>query len=202
MSLHGTPEPLMVCGPSGTGKSYLIELLEKLYPGLIGLVLSTTRRPARTGEVNGVHYHFCEPEAYDRLLTASKLFMSNNIFGNLYGYNTDDVDKVLREGKIPAALVYTPIADQFVKEYRNATRMFLAPPSLEFLEERMKRRGDTPADITKRIAGVKIELEGFKKHRALFPDENIIQIVNDTSVFEAVERVRTRYGLEKVLIHQ
>ncbi len=199
MSLTHIPDPLMICGPSGTGKTYLAELLEKLYPGSIGLVLSTTERSPRTGEIDGRHYHFRDPAGYDELLRSGRLFMSNLIFGSRYGYNLDDVEQVANKGVIPTALVYTPVADQFVRQYPKATRIFLEPPNLEFLEARMKKRGDHLEDIRRRLDGVRVELKAFETHRALFPTENVIKIVDDTSVHEAVERIRVRYKLAGVI---
>lgn len=191
--------PLLIAGPSGVGKTHLAGLLFAQYNDF-GWLLSTTDRAARPTDVPGRDYDIVDTTQYERIRAAQDFFMDNNFFGANYGFRRSDLARILAAGKRPLALVYTPVVHQFMAAYPDTHALFLEPdPNVgdELLAQRMRDRGDAEKNIEGRIRGRREELEAFERQRHLFKD--VVRIVDNTSVQEAIQRIEARYQLKKVL---
>ncbi|KAJ2801884.1 guanylate kinase [Coemansia helicoidea] len=175
MSAASGRRPVVVFGPSGTGKSTLLKRLFAEHPAEFGFSVSNTTRNPRAGEVNGKDYHFVSREQFLEAVARSEFIEHAEFSGNMYGTTVRAVKDVAEAGK-------TCILDidvQGVKSVKDtdlgARFVFVAPPSEEELERRLRSRGtDDEASILKRLQAAKSELEYGNQ-----PGSCDIKIVND-----------------------
>ena len=175
----------MVTGPSGVGKGTLIRSLCREFPDL-RLAVSATTRPPRAGEEGGSDYHFLTPEEFERRVQAGEFLEHATYAGNRYGTlrsETEDEPVVLE--------IEVQGARQVREALPAAIQVFIAPPSVEALRERLLQRGtDAPEVIRKRLAVAEEELRAQEE----FPHV----IVNDdlrAAVRELVELVARMWRL-------
>ncbi|KAJ2444052.1 guanylate kinase [Coemansia sp. RSA 2337] len=159
MSL-ASKKPIVVFGPSGTGKSTLLKRLFAEYPTEFGFSVSNTTRKPRTGETNGVDYHFLSREDFIAAIELKKFIEHAEFSGNMYGTTVQAVKDVADSGRI----CILDIDVQGVKSVKNtdlgARFVFVAPPSEEELERRLRSRGtDDESSILKRLDAAKSELD-------------------------------------------
>nr|CAB3254186.1 estradiol 17-beta-dehydrogenase 11 [Phallusia mammillata] len=145
--------PVVFSGPSGTGKSTLLNLLFKEFPSAFGFSVSHTTRKPRPGEEDGKHYHFTTLEQMQTEIKQGKFIEHAQFSGNMYGTSIMAVEDVLKQKKI----CLLDIDEQGVKSIKktniNPLYIFVAPPSLEALRERLKSRGtESEETIEKRMA--------------------------------------------------
>ena len=145
------PSPLVLCGPSGSGKSTLMKLLMEEYGEYFGFCVSHTTRQPRPGEVDGKDYHFTSRDEMTRLI-ADKEFIENAEFsGNLYGTSKTAVQDVLDSGKICILDIDTQGVRAVKKTSLKPRYVFMKPPSLKVLEQRLRARGtETEQSLAKR----------------------------------------------------
>lgn len=154
--------PLIVCGPSGAGKGTLIKKLRAAFPGRFGVSVSHTTRAIRPGEVDGVHYYFVDRDAMQKRVDAGDFVEHAEVHGHLYATSKQAVETVQENGLI----CIIEIDIQGVKKlkesgsWKDAIFLFIAPPSLELLEQRLRGRGtETEERIATRLTNAKIEME-------------------------------------------
>ena len=178
------PPPLLlvVSGPSGAGKdSVLARLAEK---GLgFRRVPTVTTRPPRPEERDGVDYRFLTQEEYDRLLAGSGLLEHAEVYGLRYGVPKDPIREALARGDDVVIRVDVQGASTLRRLIPEAVLVFLAPASLEELEERLRRRRtDDEAVLRRRLETARREME----QRGLF---DYVVVNADGRLEEAVERL-------------
>ena len=145
----------MITGPSGVGKGTLIRRLLERCPGLQLSVSATTREP-REGEVNGREYHFLSRPDFDQRVDGAEFIEHAEYAGNRYGTLRSELER-------PAAGIVLEIEIQGARQVREtlpeAIQVFIAPPSLEDLEERLKgRASDSEAQIRRRMDVAPVEM--------------------------------------------
>ncbi|GLV39365.1 uncharacterized protein CBL_13242 [Carabus blaptoides fortunei] len=168
--------PLLVCGPSGSGKSSLLQkLLKKYSDNFVFSVSHTTRKP-RQGEENGVHYHFTDKVTMQKSIDKGE-FIENAVFcGNMYGTSKDSVFKVLDSGKVCILDVDVQGAKQVKQTDLNPVMIFIRPPSVKELEKRLRARNtETEESLSARLNVAEQEIEyGLKPnnfHRIIINDD-------------------------------
>lgn len=138
------PMLVVVSGPSGVGKSTIVAELARRHPQVVPIVTATTR-PRREGEVAGVHYHFMDAETFTHLRDEGELLESAEVHGHWYGTPLDQIRGILRAGR-DAVLTIDP---QGAREVRrlvpDALLIFVMPPSIEALDDRLTGRGSEDA---------------------------------------------------------
>ncbi|KAI0272630.1 guanylate kinase [Gloeopeniophorella convolvens] len=179
--------PLVLSGPSGTGKSTLLKRLFGEHPGLFAFSVSHTTRAPRPGEVNGSHYHFVTRDEFNSLLSQGGFVEHAEFSGNLYGTSKQAISTIIESGK----RCILDIEVQGVRQIRNTdlnpVYCFIAPPSLSTLRERLVGRGtEAQAAVEKRLKTAFLEIDYAK-----VPGAHDCIIVNDNldrayELFEAV----------------
>jgi guanylate kinase len=157
---------LVIAAPSGTGKSSLTRALLAAEPEL-GLSVSVTTRAPRPGEVDGKHYYFRTAAEFEVLRASGGLLEWAHVFGRetLYGTPRAPVEAALARGQ---DMIFT-IDWQGFRQMRAALAedvvgVFLLPPSLPALEERLRLRGqDSEAEILQRMASTQSEMEHYSE---------------------------------------
>src|SRR5438874_13824927 len=147
------PNPLLVVisAPSGTGKTTLCEQLLKARPNLTRAITCTTRDP-RPGERDGVDYYFLDAATFLKRVQAGNFLEHATVHGNSYGTLKSEVLGKLRQGKdvilnvdVQGAAAIRAAADSDPELKRTLVTVFLAPPSMAALEQRLKKRGQDSA---------------------------------------------------------
>ena len=161
----------VITGPSGVGKGTLITELRRRHPELALAVSATTRRP-RDGEVDGVDYHFMSEAEFDRRLAAGEFVEHAAYAGHRYGTLRFELERRARGGAPVVLEIELQGARQIRERMPDAVEIFIAPPSIEALAQRLAARGKDDA------AGVERRLDIARRELAA-RDEFPVEIVND-----------------------
>ena len=172
---------IIISGPSGVGKGTVIEKLRKEDSSL-GFSVSATTRAPREGEINGVNYHFVSREQFEEMINNGEMIEYTCYNGNFYGTPKSSVEDVISRGFNIILDIEVEGAANMKKEFPQATSIFILPPDIETLYDRLKGRGTEDEEtINKRIARAREELE--------FQHNYDFRVINDT-VDEAVAEIR------------
>ncbi|MBQ2945800.1 MAG: guanylate kinase [Clostridia bacterium] len=149
----------VISAPSGTGKGTVIAELLKRDENLYYSVSMTTRSP-RAGEENGVSYHFVTRETFLEKLKNNEILEYTEYCDNFYGTPLDILEQKMSEGKNCLLEIDVVGAENIRKMRKDAVLLFIAPPSMEELERRLRKRGtETDEVIAKRLAAANSEME-------------------------------------------
>ncbi len=176
---------VVITGPSGVGKGTLIRSLRTRMPELQLSVSATTRRP-RTGETQGVDYHFMTPQEFEQHVAAGDFVEYADYAGARYGTLRSELDTRSASGGPVVLEIEVQGARQVREQMPEAVQVFIAPPSVDALRARLVGRGsDAPEQIEARLRTAEQELAA--------QDEFAHVVVNDRledAVEELVEIVR------------
>lgn len=155
----GTKKLFVISGSSGVGKGTVLKGFLEKNPNFMLSISCTTRAP-RKGEVDGVNYFFLTKEEFQNCIDNDKFLEWAEFAGNRYGTKKKYIKQCLEEGKDIILEIDTQGALQVKKQMPEAVLIFICPPSLETLENRLRgRHTEDEATIQKRLQEVKIELE-------------------------------------------
>lgn len=172
----------IVSAPSGTGKTTLVE---KLVPGLPDLTMSRsyTSRAARTGEADGIDYHFISRERFEGMIARREFLEWADVFGNLYGTSAVDTERALETGRDLVLVIDVQGARQVRRLRPDSVGIFVLPPSLEALARRLRGRSKDPEPAMVR------RLEVARHEVGCFLDYDYV-VIND-ELDAAVERLKS-----------
>jgi guanylate kinase len=168
--VEGAPGALLVIisGPSGVGKDTIIEALRRRpREHDYHFVVTFTTRAARPGEVDGVSYHFLSPERFHELKAAGELLEATNVHGNWYGTPRSQVTQALASGRDVILKIDVQGAQTIKKRIPDAVLIFVVPPSLETLFQRLKARATESVDeleLRQRNAAVELARQDDYDH--------------------------------------
>ncbi|KAL3490881.1 guanylate kinase-domain-containing protein [Aspergillus germanicus] len=190
--------PVVVSGPSGTGKSTLLKRLFDEYPDTFGFSISHTTRSPRPGEQHGREYYFTTKEDFLDLVSKNGFIEHAQFGGNFYGTSVAAVKEIAAKEKICILDIEMEGVKQVKKTDLNARFLFLAPPSVEELERRLRGRGtETDESLEKRLNQAKNELEFSKQPGA--HDKIVVNDDLDTAYKELRDFIVDggRFGFEQ-----
>ncbi|HHC07123.1 MAG TPA: guanylate kinase [Actinobacteria bacterium] len=175
------PRLIVVSGPSGVGKSSIVEAVRDRTGA--GFSVSATTRPPRSGERDGVDYHFVGDDEFDALVAEDRLLEWAVYGGHRYGTLRREVEALLGEGRDVILDIENEGAKQVKERFPEAVAIFVLPPSLAELERRLRRRGDTPGEEIAR----RLELAAAQMAEApRVYDHIVVNDVLDAAVDEVV----------------
>ena len=185
-----TPPPLLavISGPSGVGKDALMSAL--LAGDEFARPVTMTTRPPRPGEVDGVHYVFASSEAFEAAIRSGDLVEHAEVHGRLYGTPRTQLRAALGSGRDVLLQVDVQGAIAIRESIAEARLLFIAPESLDQIEQRLRERGTDPAELARRLASARAELE----QQAAF-DAVIVNVEGDLD--GTVARVRAWVARER-----
>ena len=176
----------IIAAPSGAGKTSLVNELLKRDPRLV-LSISQTTRPARPGEIDGQHYHFISEAAYEHMVDNGGFMEHARVFDHYYGTNRNSVALQLETGHDVILEIDWQGARQVRFAFPDCCLIFIIPPSLEALRERLTGRGQDSAEvIQRRMRDAQAEISHWAEFDQLVVNENfdtaleeLLTIIND-----------------------
>jgi len=180
----------IVSAPSGGGKTSLVKaLLEAEHE--VKLSVSYTTRPARPGEMNGRDYHFVAPAEFERMLEAGEFLENAVIYGNRYGTSRKWIAEQLRDGCDILLEIDWQGAQQVRKLMAGNVSVFILPPSLEVLEQRLKGRSqDSPEVVARRLAAARQEIGHVGEFDYVIINEDFNRAAQDLISIIRAERLK------------
>lgn len=165
---------MVLSGPSGAGKSSLVaKIIDQIGPTYFSI--STTTRPMREGEVEGIHYHFVSVEEFKREIEEEMFLEYAVVHGNYYGTSLGAVKNALKEGKLVIFDIDVQGHDAVQNRLSDiTTSVFITTPTLEELKRRLHSRStDSEEVIHKRIEMAKREVQRISEYDFLVVNDNL-----------------------------
>ena len=179
---------MVISAPSGAGKTTLCKRLLAEFSDL-RFSVSCTTRPARKGEKDGRDYHFISVEDFTRRQANSEFVEWEEIYGHLYGTLKRDIEDIITRGHDVILDVDTKGARNVKEQYPWGIFVFIMPPSVEVLKERLKKRGSETDDI------IKVRFD--KAMEEIRANEWYDYVVFNDMVHDSVNIMRSVYIAEK-----
>jgi len=168
------PRLIVLSAPSGAGKSTICQRLVAEFPQ-IQLSISTTTRPQRPAEMDGVHYHFVNQQTFEQKIAKNDFAEWAEVHGNRYGTAVATIEDFLKQGKHVLFDIDVQGAMNLRKRYGKRTLLvFILPPSMEELRSRLEgRKSDAPAVIEKRMKNAYSEVGWSKQFDHQITNDNL-----------------------------
>lgn len=171
------------------GKDTLIERMSELGHNHHFTVTATTRKP-RPGEEDGVNHHFLERDEFINMIARDELLEWAEVYGNYYGVPKQQVSEALARGQHVLIRVDVQGARRLRQLLPEALQIFVMPPSMDALRNRLKARGvNTPSDMETRMQAASTEIEESKEF-------DYCVINEENHLDEAVEQVSAIFDQE------
>jgi guanylate kinase len=181
----------VITAPSGAGKSSLIKALLKDDPSL-RLSVSYTTRPPRPGEQNGREYHFVDEREFLAMRDRGEFLESAEVHGNRYGTAKRVIGEALERGHDLLLEIDWQGAQQVRTLIASSVSIFILPPSLASLRERLEKRGqDSPAVIARRIDAAREEMRHCGEFDYVIINQDFAEAVDDLAAIVRASRLRT-----------
>lgn len=190
---------LVVSAPSGAGKSTLCDRLLAEHPFMTRSVSCTTRAP-RGAEVDGRDYHFLSPAEFNRRVAAGLFLEHATVHGNQYGTLRSTVEEGLKAGKDVLLVIDVQGAASVRQSVRNLggilgqsyVDIFVSPPSLQALRERLEKRGEDAAEvIERRLANAQGEMARAGEYQYRVVNDQLDRAYNELKAIIHAEHART-----------
>ncbi len=186
----------VLSAPSGCGKTTIVKRVMAALPELVFSVSHTTREP-RPGEVDGKNYHFVDESTFRQLSQQEPTAFLEwaQVHGNFYGTSRDEV---LRQQQLGKDVILDIDVQGTRQVQRNASpvTVFIAPPSLEELEFRLRKRGtESEETIALRLANAKEEMKAVDDYQYLIVNDRLEEAVESLRSIFIAERSRQRRSL-------
>ena len=179
----------IVSAPSGAGKTSMLSQARQQLPDL-RVAVSHTTREARAGEIDGQHYHFIAKHEFDQMQAAGDFVEHAEVFGNHYGTSRQSIDALLQAGLQVVLEIDWQGARQIRSIYPHAKSIFILPPSLAILEQRLIARDqDSQAVIAARMNEAMDEMKHYADYDYLIINDDLQRALHDLiTIFESPDR--------------
>ena len=179
----------VLAAPSGGGKTSLVRALLEREPGM-RLSISYTTRPPRPGEKDGVDYHFVDEAKFNALQAAGEFLEHAYVHGNWYATSATWLLHEIEAGHDVLLEIDWQGAQQVRRLIPEAVHIFILPPSLASLKERLEKRGqDTPEVIARRIEAAREEMRHCGEFDYVIMNQDFARAVDDLSVIVRAARL-------------
>ena len=164
---------IIISGPSGVGKTTLYKAVLKRFPDVLYSVSHTTRKP-RYDEQQGVDYHFISEVDFKKRIQEGRWAEWAVVHGHYYGTSADFLNKGLSSGHDILLDIDVQGTMQILKHFPDSITVFLLPPSMDDLKNRLRLRGsDSGPDIEKRLLNAKKEMEKKDTYRYVVVNDHL-----------------------------
>lgn len=187
--------PVVLSAPSGVGKTTIARRLMALRSD-VGYSVSCTTREPRAGEATGVDYHFLSEDEFVTRRDAREFAEWAEVHGRLYGTLRSEVMRVMDDGRHVIMDIDVQGAAQFAKSFPDSVLVFVLPPSVDALVERLRSRNtESDAQLATRLRNAHSELQQAGQYHHIVVNDNLDKAVSQVSAIIDVE------GLNRSRIH-
>ncbi|ABB15039.1 MULTISPECIES: guanylate kinase [Carboxydothermus] len=191
---------VVVSGPSGAGKGTICQEIRKRNPNLFYSISATTREK-RVGEIDGVHYYFIDRQQFEKMIANDEFLEWADVYGNYYGTPKKPVFEALARGQDVILEIDIKGARQVKKTYPEGVFVFILPPSISILEERLRKRGtDKEEIIVKRMQMAWEEIANCDWYDYLILNDDLETAVNDLEAVLTAEKLKPKRVNYRVLL--
>ncbi len=192
----------IVSAPSGAGKTTIVEKLVERTPNL-RMSRSYTSRAARPGETDGVDYNFVSRARFEAMIAAGEFLEYADVFGNLYGTRAANTEQPLAAGQDVVLVIDVQGARQVRGRGIETVTVFIMPPSLEVLEQRLRGRSkDSEEAIQRRLQVAREEVASFAEYQFVVVNDDLAAAVDRLGSIVVAQRARLqrmRADAEKIV---
>lgn len=180
----------IVAAPSGAGKSSLVKALLARDPDIC-LSVSFTSRPPRPGEKDGEHYHYVDELEFQRMIAHGDFFEHALVHGDWKGTARGSVEPQLARGLDVLLEIDWQGARQVREKVGDSIGIFILPPSIEALDQRMRKRAqDSEETISRRLAAARDEMSHFGEFDYLIVNDDFNEALDELSTIFRASRLR------------
>jgi len=182
------PLLIVISGPSGVGKDAVLARMKEWGHSLY-LTVTVTTRPQRRGESNGVDYHFVSRETFEEMVKGEELLEWAQVYGNFYGVPRRQVEEALDHGSDVLIKVDVQGAATIKQAMPRALLIFIAPPSMEVLEKRVRQRNtESAVDLERRVATAHEEMRQLEMFDYVIVNDRVDQAVAQIDAIITAEK--------------
>jgi guanylate kinase len=186
-----------IVAPSGAGKSSMVAAVLAQDPS-IRLSVSYTTRPPRPGEVSGREYHFVSRERFTQLIGEGEFLEHAEVYGNLYGTSKRWIEATRGAGEDVLLEIDWQGARQVKRIFPDMTFIYILPPSIDVLRERLVKRGkDAPDVIERRLAAAREDLRHVHQADYVIINQDFGVAVADLLAVTRALRLTATHQLER-----
>ena len=176
----------VLSAPSGSGKSTLVARIRQVFPDMLYSISCTTRSP-RAGETEGVHYHFLGRQQFRQMIEHDQFLEWKEVHSDLYGTPAEPVMQALESGRRMILDIDVKGAGEVFRKVDKAVGVFVSPPDMEVLEQRLRLRGtDSEQSISTRMGNAAKEMNAVSLFRYHIVNDDL-----DKAVDELASIIRT-----------
>lgn len=193
----------VITAPSGTGKTTIINIVRKNIGGIGYCVSHTTRKP-REGEVNGLHYYFVDRAEFEGMIEAHEFVEWALVYDHLYGTSISSINRELSSAKDLLMDLDIQGAKEIKRRFPESRSIFILPPSMEILKERLKKRPtDKEIDIDLRMKKAVGEIQGCREYDFIVLNDDLNQAAREIEAIIIAQRAyrERRLPLVQRLFH-
>jgi guanylate kinase len=184
---------ILVSAPSGAGKTSLVNAALQQDDNLV-VSISHTTRDVRAGEADGVNYHFVSATRFNNMIAADEFLEHAKVFDHHYGTALAQVDALRANSRDVVLEIDWQGADQVRLHRPDALSIFVLPPSVEVLRERLRSRGrDSEASMDRRLAEAQLEISQAPRYQYIVVNDDFEQALADIlAIIRAARSVAPR----------
>ncbi len=172
---------LVVSAPSGGGKGTILGRIMAEDKRVVHSVSVTTRQP-RGNEKDGTHYFFASPEQFKEWIADDKFYEWAEVHGNFYGTLKDEIDKHVKTGHDVVMELDVQGMRSVKAQHAEVKTLFIMPPSLNVLEERLRSRGDLDeAQLQMRLRNARDEMEARSEYDFVVVNDSLDEAVSEVN---------------------
>ena len=188
---------IVLSGPSGSGKGPIVKELIKDEQFLLSI--SATTRSPRQGEEEGVHYFFKTREEFEGMIAQNELLEYAEFCGNYYGTPKAFIENSVKNGKDVILEIEVEGAMQIKKIYPDAVFIFVVPPSLTELENRLVGRNTEAREvIEQRLARAKEELALYTQYDYVVVNDRLVEAIDEIKCIVRAEKLKSSFYGQKI----
>lgn len=182
----------VVSAPSGAGKTTLCKEIISVVSGIRHSISCTTRKP-RPGEVHGREYFFVDERVFQDMVERNEFAEWAPVYGHMYGTPRAALTEMMEQGVDVLLEIDTQGAMQIKKRFEDGVYIYILPPSIDALRERLQHRGgDSPDEIQRRLQKAREEVWSYREYSYIVRNDDMKQALKELESIILAERIRTK----------
>ncbi len=193
----------VVTAASGTGKTTIINMIRKDMRG-VGYSISHTTRKPREGEVNGYHYYFVDRVEFEKMVEAHEFMEWAIVYDQLYGTSISSINGELSSGKDLLMDLDIQGAEEIERRFPESLSIFILPPSMEILKERLKRRStNDEINVDLRMKKAVEEIQRCRDYDFIIVNDDLNEAAREIEAIIIAQRAnkKRRFPLVQKIFH-